>query len=234
MPILFHDFETKGALDLREVGAWRYASDASTDVLSCAYAVDDGPIQLWVPGDPVPPEFIEAAQNPEWITSAFGDHFERCITQHILVPRYGWPLVPIERRRCSQSVALSLALPAKLTGAAQALKLDHQKDDAGRRVMLRLARGEKPKSGDLDKLYAYCRNDVAVERELHQRIGDLIPEEQALWVLDSVINARGMYLDGGLLDAAINIAETSETAINTELSAITGLSTINQTAKLIA
>jgi DNA polymerase bacteriophage-type len=95
MPVLFHDFETKSTLDLREVGAWRYASDATTDAWCCAYAVDDGPIQLWIPGDPVPTEFIEAAQNPNWVTSAFGDHFERLITQHILVPRYGWPLVPI-------------------------------------------------------------------------------------------------------------------------------------------
>ena len=77
MPVLFHDFETRSTLDLSEVGAWKYACDPSTDVWCCAYAVDDGPIQLWVPGDPVPPELIEAANNPEWTTSAFGDHFER-------------------------------------------------------------------------------------------------------------------------------------------------------------
>jgi hypothetical protein len=31
------------------------------------FCLDDGPIQLWVPGDPVPPEFVEAARNPDWI-----------------------------------------------------------------------------------------------------------------------------------------------------------------------
>ena len=148
MPTLFHDFETKSALDLTEVGAWKYACDTSTDIWCCAYAVDDGPIKLWVPGDPVPAEFLEAANDPAWLTSAFGDHFERLITQHIMVPRYGWPLIPIERRRCTQSAALALALPAKLKNVAAALELEHQKDEAGHRVMLQMARPRHPRQDE--------------------------------------------------------------------------------------
>jgi len=248
MPILFHDFETKSTLDLREVGAWRYTSDTTTDVWCCAFAVDDGPIQLWIPGDPVPTEFIEAAQNPNWVTSAFGDHFERLITQHIMGPRYGWPAVPIERRRCSQAASLALALPAKLGSVAQVLKLEHQKDDAGRRAMMQMAQPRRPRKDEnpngvywfddperREQLYTYCKNDVAVERALHHRIEGLIPEEHGVWQLDSVINDRGMYIDGKLLDAAIDIAETAQAAINTELTAITEgeLATIGQTTKLI-
>jgi DNA polymerase bacteriophage-type len=235
MPVLFHDFETKSTLDLSNVGAWRYATDTSTDVWCCAFAVDDAPVQLWIPGNPVPPEFSETASNPEWTTSAFGDHFERLITQHIMVPRYSWPLIPIERHRCSQAAALALSLPAKLASVALVLELEHQKDESGRRVMLKLARGGEPKPGDLEKLHAYCRNDVAVERDLHHRIEGLIPEEQALWQLDATINDRGMPLDGKLLDAAINIAEAAQLAINTELREITGgeLETIGQVGKLI-
>jgi DNA polymerase len=137
---LFHDFETRSTLDLSEVGAWCYSRDPSTDMWCCAYAVDDGPIDLWVPGDPVPSAFIEAARNPDWLASAFNDQFERLITMHIMEPRYGWPIVPIERRRCSQAAALALALPAKLETVAEALKLEHRKDDAGQRVMLQMAR----------------------------------------------------------------------------------------------
>src|ERR1700730_11041999 len=43
------DYESRGILNLKNVGAWRYATHPSTDVLCCAYAVDDGPVQLWVP-----------------------------------------------------------------------------------------------------------------------------------------------------------------------------------------
>jgi DNA polymerase bacteriophage-type len=249
MPVLFHDFETRSTLDLGEVGAWKYACDTSTDVWCCAYAVDDGPIQLWLPGDPMPPELIEAANNPEWITSAFGDHFERLITRHLMTPRHGWPLIPLERRRCSQSAALALALPAKLKSVADALELEQQKDEHGHRVMMQMAKPRRPRQDEdpngvywfddperREQLYAYCRQDVATERALYHRIEGLIPDEQALWALDAVINDRGIHIDGQLLDAAINIAEAAERAISTELLTITegALETIHQTARLMA
>jgi len=249
MPVLFHDFETRSTLDLSEVGAWKYACDPSTDVWCCAYAVDDGPIQLWVPGDPVPPELIEAASNPEWTTSAFGDHFKRLITRHLMAPRYGWPLIPLERRRCTQSAALALALPAKLKDAANALHLEQQKDERGHRVMMQMAKPRRPRQDEdpngvywfddperREQLYAYCEQDVATERALHHKIEGLSPEEQLLWALDARINNRGIYIDGKLLDAAINIAEAAERAINTELLTITEgtLETIHQTARLMA
>ena len=51
--VIHRDVETFGVLDLRVVGAHRYAADFRTDVYCTAYAVDDGPVQLWRPGDPV-------------------------------------------------------------------------------------------------------------------------------------------------------------------------------------
>jgi DNA polymerase len=156
MPILFHDFETYSLVDLPEVGAWRYGTHPSTDVWCCAYAVDDGPIKLWVPGDPVPPEFLEAAHNADWLTSAFNDQFERLITQHIMELRYGWPHIPVERRRCTQALALSLALPAKLERLAEVLKLEQRKDVEGHRLMLQMSRPRRPRQGEDDsKIYWY-------------------------------------------------------------------------------
>src|SRR5579864_4952637 len=97
MPVLFRDYETRSVIDITACGAWRYATHATTDTWCCAYALDDGPVQLWKPGDPIPPEFIEAASNADYVVSAFNDNFERQIEQHIMGPRYGWPTVPIER-----------------------------------------------------------------------------------------------------------------------------------------
>src|SRR5262245_65721542 len=118
MPVLYRDYETRSALILLEVGAYAYAAHASTDVWCCAFALDDGPVKLWVPGNPVPPEFLEAAQNPEYLVSAFNDGFERSIELNIMGPRYGWPIIPLERHRCSQAVTLAHALPAALDRAA--------------------------------------------------------------------------------------------------------------------
>ena len=240
---LFWDFETHSTLDLPDVGAWRYATHPTTDVWCCAYCVDDGPVELWLRGDPTPPEFIEAAQNPNWLVHAFNDHFERLIAQHIMAPRYGWPTIPVERHRCSQAAALAYALPATLDKVARALKLTEQKDEAGHRLMMQMARPRPPQKNEdprnsywfddaerLARLYEYCRRDVAVERALHHRIGSLSVEEQPYWALDAVVNDRGIYIDGGLLDGAIRIAEAELIAINAELQRITEgmIETVNE------
>jgi DNA polymerase len=249
MPILLRDYETRSQLQLKSVGAWVYSAHPSTDAWCCAYAVDDGPIELWIPGDPVPPEFIEAADNPGWTVAAFNDQFERLIERHIMGPRYGWPEIPVERHRCVQASALALALPASLSGVADALQLEQRKDPAGRRNMLAMSRPRKPRAGEdpagvywLDdvarraQLYAYAKQDVATERALYKRIGFLSVEEQAHWLLDARINDRGIHLDRKLLDAAITIAEATQREIDDAVATLTegAVATINQTAKLLA
>lgn len=249
MPILLRDYETRSQLQLKATGAWRYSAHPSTDTWCCTFTVDDDPIELWLPGDPVPPAFFEAANNPDWLVAAFNDQFERLIERNIMAPRYGWPEIPIEQHRCLQASALALALPASLSGVSDALQLDQLKDQAGRRNMLAMSRPRKPREGEdpagiywLDdaerraQLYDYCRQDVATERALYHRIGLLPAGEQAHWILDATINDRGIHLDRKLLDAAIKIAEAAQREIDDAVLAITegAVSTINQTAKLLA
>ena len=59
--VLHRDYETRSLLQLQHVGAWKYAADKHTEILCCAYAVDDQPARLWLPDNPVPPEFMQAA-----------------------------------------------------------------------------------------------------------------------------------------------------------------------------
>src|SRR5262252_8831055 len=99
--VLHRDYETRSQAILKIVGAQRYAADSSSEVLCCCFAVNDEPVKLWRPGDPVPSEFVVAAQNPNWIVAAFNNAFEAAIEKSIMAPRYGWPLISIERRRCS-------------------------------------------------------------------------------------------------------------------------------------
>jgi DNA polymerase len=248
MPILIRDYETRSQLNLK-FGAWRYSQHPSTAIWCCGYAVDDGPVELWLPGDPVPAAFIEAANNPEWLVAAFNDSFERLIEQHILGPRYGFPLVSIERHRCLQAAALSRALPGSLDGAASALKLAVQKDMVGRRTMLQMAKPRRPRKGEdpeailwfddpvrRQQLYAYCKQDVVTERELHRHVPFLDGAEQALWILDQAINDRGVHIDRPLLDAALRIAEQGRAEIDAELAKITGgeIDSVHQVGRLLA
>ena len=61
--VLHRDYETRSRASLKFLGPPKYAVDPSTDIASVAYAVDDGPVHLCLPDDPVPLEFIEAAKT---------------------------------------------------------------------------------------------------------------------------------------------------------------------------
>ena len=234
MPILIRDAETRSELDLEEVGAWRYSTHPSTDVLLYSYCVDDGPIQTWRRGDPPPQEFIQAATEPEWLVAAFNESFERGLELNVLIPHYCFPRIPDARRRCLQMSALAQALPAKLERVAAALGLPVQKDKAGRKAMLEMARPRAPLPGeDPSGIYwhedeerwarntAYNVRDVEVEREVYRHLGFVSLSELELAALDTIINDRGVGIDRVLLDAALKIAEAAVPAQIAEFDALT-------------
>src|SRR5262245_60641687 len=123
--VLHRDYETRSQAILKTAGTVKYATNPTTEVLCCAYAVDDEPVLLWTLGDPVPAEFIEAATNPAWVVSAPGAHFEDAIERYVLHPGFGWPTFPVERQVCTQAMALAAGLPARLSLAAIALELSN-------------------------------------------------------------------------------------------------------------
>jgi DNA polymerase len=249
MRVLHRDYETRGRVLLKTVGSYRYAADTSTEILCCAYAVDAGPVQLWRPGDPVPAEFIEAAKNPNWLVVAHGDHFETAIEQYVLSVHHGWPLIPIERHRCTQSQCLALGLPARLSAAADALELVSRKDAAGERLMHQTSkprRAHKDEDPDgvywfededrLQRLYEYCRQDVRAEQELFYSLPPLSETEQAIWTLSHTINTRGFCVDRAFAEAARKIAEAAAPEIDAEIAELTqdDITSINQIARLVS
>ena len=66
----------------------------------------------------------------------------------ILALRYGFPLIPIERWRCTMAKALACALPGKLEMVAEVLGLEHRKDADGARLMRLMAKPRKPRKGE--------------------------------------------------------------------------------------
>jgi DNA polymerase bacteriophage-type len=247
--VLHRDYETRSQATLKTVGTFKYATDPTTEVLCCGYALDDGPVQLWTPGDPIPAEFIEAATNPAWIVCAHGAHFEDAIERYVLHPRFGWPVFPIEQQRCTQAMALAMGLPARLSAAAIALELSNRKDAAGERLMHQISKPRRPHKDEnpdgiywfedqerLDRLYAYCKQDVEIERELYGRLPPLSPAEQAIWELSTKVNARGFYVDRSFAEAARKIAQAAAPEIDAEITEITkgAVTTISQVARLLS
>jgi DNA polymerase len=245
-PVLHRDFEVRSTLSLPKVGSWKFAAAAKTEVLCCAFAVNDGPVQLWLPGNPVPPEFLEAARNPDWVVCAHNAQFEAAIERLIMQRRYGWPKIPLRQHRCTMAMALALALPGKLELVAEALELIHRKDRAGQRLMLMMAKPRRPHKDEapglywfddearLQRLYEYCKQDIEIERELYLQLQPLIPQELNIWQLDCIINARGFYFDRTVAEAARKIAQAVVPELDAELAQLTcgAVTTIHQVARL--
>ena len=192
------------------------------------------PITTWLPSDPVPQYILAAAADPDTLIVAFNDAFERQIEEHILHPRYGWPLFPLERRRCAQAIALTHALPGSLDAVAAALKLNVRKAGVGKRAMKLLAQPRKPhkdedptqvywrdESERLAILYEYNRIDVEITAEIVKRLGFIPPQEQAVWQLDAIVNRRGIHINVPLLDAALDIAKQADVELHEKFALLT-------------
>jgi CHC2 zinc finger/DNA polymerase family A/Toprim domain len=236
MPTLHRDYETQSAAPIKKVGARRYAADPTTRVLCICFAVDDGLVESFIPGSgaPIPQAFFTARDDPSWFVAAHNDPFESAIEEHVLAC-YGFPLVPIERHICTMAMARYRGLPGELGKAAALLQLPVQKDRDGARLMLELCRPRKARKGEdkaqlrwpeitpekLARLVEYCRNDVAVEREIFRRLPRLPEDEHRLWFLDRKINVRGFAVDVALAATARELVQAEKAHINAKMRAVT-------------
>src|SRR5262245_26275158 len=106
MPTVYWDSETHSQTSLPDRGAYIYAADSSTGVFFFCYAIDDGEVQVWRPGDSVPEPF---ANPTEYKFVSDNWEFDRLIHQDILVKRYGFAPIPTEQQDCAQRLALASA-----------------------------------------------------------------------------------------------------------------------------
>ena len=238
-PFFHWDIETRSVAKLGKgkfaVGVRAYAEHPSTEVLCVAFARGDGPVDLWLPGQPIPDVVLRAATNPgcRWI--AHNAAFERAILEHVLTPRHGWPVVPTDRHICTMALALSHAYPGGLDAAATALGLVNRKDVAREKEVKKMWSPRKPRRGeDSTKIYwvdtpelraslhAYNRQDVVAERELHQRLSALSPAEQEVWVIDQDINDLGVHIDVDLATAASAMAARTMADLHERMNIETG------------
>lgn len=220
------DIETCGS-NLKRVGPHRYAADA--DVRCLAYKIDEQPTRLWWPGDPPLAEIATAGT-----VIAHNAGFDRVVYDMILVRRYGWPAISLERWCCTMARSLTLALPAALGKVAAVLKLPAQKGDKA--IVARMAKPGPVTPEDLQKLGDYNKQDVETTYALDRWLPPLSEAEQKLWCLSERINARGFYTDGCLIEKAIAISTAADKAVQAELKQITGgeIETTHQVAKILA
>ena len=229
------DFESRSEADIWAVGAYEYSRHPSTEVLCICYTVNDDWIRTIRRENIKVNEFdtylYNLAANPNAIFVAHNAFFEQCMWKNIMVEKYGFPHIPIHRWRCSAAMASSHGLPKALANAAKELELAHQKDLAGKKIMLKLAKPRKPTKtnsakwnedpADFEKLYAYCVDDVETERAIDKVLPDLNPTEQQVWFIDQYMNGNGVPVDMELVGKAIEFATEYSERLNNELREIT-------------
>jgi DNA polymerase len=255
--ILSGDFETRSTVELKSAGVYRYAEDPTTDIWCLAYAFDDEEPEIWTPPTCdcrtlVPPAVCDecgiwnkgtpyvAAGLPERVVEhiqaggefrAWNCAFERIMWNSIMVKRYGAPPLALEQCYCTAAEAAAMALPRALGNAADVLGVEQQKDDAGYRLMLRMARPRRVMpDGTIiwwdvpdkkQKLFSYCKQDVRTERSIYKVTRRLVPGEREKYMLDQRMNDRGIVLDRALVEAAKDIVDVGVTRANARLHDIT-------------
>jgi len=210
------DFETRSTLDIKKVGTYVYSNHETTQVLCLAYAIDQSEVQLWKPGLPFPKELIDYVKENN-IVSAHNATFEFNIWNNTLLRSQFLCPLKLENIECTMAKCYSRSLPGKLEEAALALKLPINKDKIGNKIMLQLSRPRKVKNNEVtwyeesefpDKyelLYAYCKQDVEVERMISKKIKPLSEKEKKIWMLDYKINHTGVEVDVKSIYAALRV-----------------------------
>ena len=205
---LIFDLETRSEVDLRKVGLARYAAHPSTEIMAAAWCVADRFGQILERGRSRT-ELGKLVRDPDIMIVAHNASFERTICSYIFL---GWPKDVFDPRRwiCTAALASAFGLPRSLDGAAKALNLTAQKDNAGKRLMLKYSRPRADGSfwndaDDLEQIAQYCEQDVAVTVRLLFLSPELGHTERRVWELDCEINERGFTVDLPLIDAALEV-----------------------------
>jgi DNA polymerase len=242
MDRLWVDFESKSTVDLEVHGLDRYAKDPSTQVLLLGHALNDEPVQVWEPHlAPFPVELEEQLQDPFIVKSAFNVAFERNIFRYVLgrdIPVDEWSDIMIQARHLSITGGLDQV--CEVLG----LKENEAKIADGKRLIdmfcypvceareetlfgaqSAIFRDWSTDPEDWRRFKEYCARDVEAERAAFKKMArfPLPDNEQRGWILDQIINERGVPVDLELVRNALHISDQAKYALDLRMKKITGL-----------
>lgn len=217
------DLETRSEVDLKACGTYRYAKSPTTQLLCACYAVEGDEVIAWDGRDDMPEDLRRLLADDDCLVWAHNAAFERLMFWHNLEREYGAPHVPLERWRCTATLARSFNLPASLEHAAQSIGLRHQKSKRGRELIRLMSVPPYEFSEALnDEMIAYCRQDVIVERAIHSVLGGGTDEMWRDYLVSERINDRGLLVDLEFAEVAAGLASREKEDIKRRFVELTG------------
>lgn len=242
----FFDFETRSRADLKKVGTVNYATDPSTEATLLTWAFGkDGEVKVWKRGEPIHPDIIEVATNPERF------HF---IAHNVLFDYMIWTvpfarLIPGMKRPSIKNITCNMALTnynrigGALDSAAAMLRLPYSKDKEGRRLMLKQC---KPLSvgkqkGEFYELtpeemvhfVRYGIIDTKLLRDVYYKCNLLPASERWGFEWTFARNLRGVRIDMELLGVMEEVLAVEIPRLKDEFRSITGFE-VGQRVKCLA
>ena len=253
MPAISLDFETYSPVDIKNLGAYKYAEHPDTEVLVIAVQEHGSPhVLTWNAATYDDHEarlpalaLLERAIREKWEIHAFNAQFEWCILKYVCPRQFGFPVPDINTMRCTAAVCRSAGMPPSLAKSAEFLKLPVQKDKAGSALIRTFSiptkagdrnywntEGEVTIAGErvtyakaFQMFTDYCRQDVCTEVAVAEAMKSYALKGFVLdwFLLDMRLNDRGVPVDVPALQAAQEMIEAKEEELTKRFVEITGL-----------
>ena len=233
------DIETYSSNDLKSCGVYKYVEADDFTILLFSYSVDGGAVQCvdFAQGETLPAEILAALRDPTVIKTAFNAAFERiCISRY-----YGWPLMDPAQWRCTMVRAARMGLPLSLEQCGEVLRLEDGKMKEGKALIRYFSTPTKGKrhlpadAPDRWETYKqYNIRDVEVEQQVLAKVRRLEPAEfdEQLYVVDQLINDRGVLLDRQLAENAARFDDEYKAQLLAEAKELTGMENPNSPTQI--
>jgi DNA polymerase len=219
------DFEAVSLLDLKAVGALRYATDASTRAIALAYALGNEPVRVWHADGAIldwdqAPDDLRAADERRTPFAMWNASFDSAVWNYATL---GFPFLPPERVIDVMIQAGVSNLPTDLESASRYLGGEGKQKDGKKLIKLFCIQGADPREYPeaWQRFLAYARQDVEAMREVYCRTRPLpLVEWQQYWAFEH-INRRGVMLDTTFVSRAATLAAEDAVAIGRRLNELT-------------
>lgn len=224
--MIYIDCETYSEEPIKN-GHFKYAEKA--ELLMVAWAVDDGPVELWdTTKDVLPKELEHILFISNDLLIAHNASFEQAIfSKHKFFQNLAVEISP-HRWHCTMAQAYAHGLPGSLEhlGAVLGLPIDRQKAKTGYDLIRlfclppaknvkrpRATRLTHPQQWEVFK--TYCKQDIIATREIYKKLPKWNYQgfELNLWHLDQKINQRGLNIDLDLANAAIRAVDKEQASL---------------------
>lgn len=198
--ILYCDFETRSACDLKIAGVYNYAQHGTTEVLCMSYAFDDEDVQTWLPDQPFPQQVADHTG----LIYAHNAAFERLIFWYVLGINFN-----LEQFVCTAAQARANCAPGSLEDVGRFAGASMKKDHRGAQLIRKMSVPPYEESPELTaEMVAYCEQDVRAMRAISKAMRPLSAVELQDYHVNERINDRGVLVDVELCRAAVKYAST--------------------------